>query len=258
MTNQQLYGITLLNYNDFLDTIIDYSDEYNKNPSIANLANMETMLLNINRQIMNYLFSVRTFLDHTEFKLKNTYGDEGAKFLSFKRATSLEYDCNFSYRFLYRLRNYSQHCGLPLGGLSLDSKEEPPFSGNIINNLSIRFSRESLLKYDGWGKQVKEEIKKLQQEFGVIPHIANFKKSLDRVNLVLINDNISELTKSAKYIEELIIPARGQEGTPIIFTVASEGKNTKLQISHIPFHLIEYSKQLEKILLNRKTSDANA
>jgi hypothetical protein len=246
-SDQQLYAITLLNYDDFLNLIAVYSNAWDKNPSMINFQLLERMTLNINRHIINYLFSVRTFLDHTEFKLKRIYGDSSDKFATFKKATISEYENNFSYRFLYKLRNYSQHCGLPLGELSMKSVEEPIYSGNIKNTLVINFSSDTLLTYNGWSSEVKEEIKRLPKKFDIIPHILQFKKSLDEINLAIIKDNINELIVSAENIERLIAPTKGKEGTPMIFTITDEveGKRT-MRIHHIPFHLIDYANTLKK------------
>jgi hypothetical protein len=232
-----------------LKLIVAYSNAWAKNPTMVDYHLLEEMTLNINRHIINYLFSVRMFLDHTEFKLKRVYGDCSVKFTTFKKATIFEYENNFSYRFLYKLRNYSQHCGLPTGELSMKSVEEPTCSGNIRNTLVINFNRDILLNYNGWNNHVEEELRHLPERFDVIPHFLKFKKSLDEINLSLIKGNITELTVSAENIERLIAPAKGKEGTPVIFTITDEidGKRT-MQIRHIPFHLIDYVNTLKKRL----------
>jgi hypothetical protein len=243
--NQQLYRMVLLNYEDFLKIVIKYSDDYKRDPSNVNLPIMEKIFVDINRYLLNFLSSVRTFLDHTETKLKTEYGNDSIQVSKFKNACSIEYDSNFSYRFLYKLRNYSQHCGLPIEGFSLKSKEEPEFSGNITNSLIIKFRRDGLLKFDGWGSKIKQEISALPEEFNVIHNVDKFYKSLDKINNFLIKENSSELIKRAEYIERLIMPAESKEGTPIIFTFINEGRIKRINIFNIPFHLIEYAKLLK-------------
>ncbi len=117
-----------------------------------------------NRHLLNVLTSLRTFLDHAETRLKRTYGKGSAEVAEFKRATSQEYDRRFAYRFLYRLRNYAQHCGLPVGRFSLGSEvlesagEEP--DPPTRETLAIYFAREQLLTdFDDWGNQVEQELR---------------------------------------------------------------------------------------------------
>jgi len=113
---------------------------------------MERMVLDTNKYFLNYLSSVKTFLDHTETKLKKNYGDQSQRYKCFKEICSKSYDASFSYRFIIKLRNYSLHCGMPLGGLTLQSEEKPPFSGNIYHSFEAKFNREKLLEYDSWGR----------------------------------------------------------------------------------------------------------
>jgi hypothetical protein len=250
--DQQLYTIVLLNYDDFLNIIQKYTKEYAENPQLMNLLIMEKMVLNINRHILNFLSSVRSFLDHTETKLKRNYGAESDRYKRFKDACKKVYDTSFSYRFLSKLRNYSQHCGMPLGGLSLRSKEDPPYSGNIYHSLQAKFSRDELLTYTSWGT-IAKEISQLPSEFDIVPHIVQMMKCLEKINLVLIDDDLPELFKSAEFIEQLISPAQGKEGVPCILQfldinqdVNGKVKQMKVRIAHIPLHIIEIVNNIRK------------
>jgi hypothetical protein len=253
-SDQQLYVITLLNYDDFFEALKNYDESYAKDPRIINYLMLEKMALNVNRLIINYLSSSRTFLDHTEFKLKRVYGEQSQRYIIFKAATALEYDTNFSYRFFYKLRNYTQHCGMPLGGIKFNSKEEPEFSGNIINTLSIYFAKDRLLEFNKWGTPVEDEINKLPNEFDILPHFKDFRKSLDKLNLVLIESNIADLVQSAQRIQQLLNEAKTQQGTPIIFSWIDEGRVKKMHIQNIPFHLVEYANQLEGTLRKKQAT----
>lgn len=243
--DQQLYAIVLLNYDDFLNLLKKYGEEYAKNPSSVNWITMERMVLDTNRYFLNYLSSVKTFLDHTETKLKKNYGEESPRYKCFKEICSKSYDSSFSYRFLIKLRNYSQHCGMPLGGLTLQSEEKPPYSGNIYYSFEAKFNKEKLLEYDSWGS-LKKEILELPSEFGIIPHVVEMMNCLIKINLVLIEEDLPELFKSAEFINQLVSPIQGKEGFPCIlqFLVTKRHENgevrdMEVQITHIPFHIIE-------------------
>ena len=80
-----------------------------------------------NWQLANYLASIRFFLDFTETRVKRRFGKTSQQAQSFKRACSSAFDNTFAYRFLYKLRNYAQHCGLPVG--PLDIRGAPPAEG---------------------------------------------------------------------------------------------------------------------------------
>jgi hypothetical protein len=154
--DQQLYAIVLLNYDDFLGTLGNYFQKYAENKGAMTVILMERIVLNIDRCLLNFLFSIRIFLDHTQTKLAKTCGVRSDKFISFKEACSKAYDNSFSYRFLAKLRNYSQHCGMPLGKLTLSSKENPPYSGIVSHSMEVKFNRNELLNYDGWGTRIQK------------------------------------------------------------------------------------------------------
>jgi hypothetical protein len=252
-SDQQLYTIALLNHDDFLNTIEEYTQEYAKNPQNLTFIVMERMVLNINRHLLNFLSSARSFLDHNETKLKKQFGDQSKEYERFRDACTEVYDNNFSYRFLSKLRNYTQHCGMPLGGLTLSSKEDPPYSGKICHSLQAKFSREALLKYDSWGKALAKEISKLPEGFAIAPHIIQMMKCLEKINLALIDENLPKLFKSTEFIEQLISSAQGKDGSPCILQFLNikrgankEVESIKVQITQIPFHIIEIVNNIKR------------
>ncbi len=51
-----------------------------------------------------------------------------------------------------------------------------------------------------------------------------------------------------RILNRLIAPAKGKEGTPMIFTITDEVERKRtMQIHHIPFHLIDYANTLKKV-----------
>jgi hypothetical protein len=241
-SSQQLYAIVTLNYDDYGNILKQYGRHYAENPRAVNWIIMEKMVLNINRHLLNFLSAVRTFLDHTETKLKKHYGSDSHRYKRFKDACSQAYDTNFSYRFLYRLRNFAQHCGLPLGTLTLHSTETPPHSGHVQHSLEVKFNRdELLLERDLWGNQLMKEIETLPEQFEITPHVAETMKCLEKINLTVIEDDLQELLQSAEYIQQLVNPIKDMPGLPCILEVKKycKGKELKLEITNIPFHVVK-------------------
>ena len=75
----------------------------------------ELLRIRIATTIVNYLTSMKMFLDHSELDLKRRDDkDSGVRFKNWRIDCSAEYDDYFAYRFLYRFRNYILHIGLPL------------------------------------------------------------------------------------------------------------------------------------------------
>lgn len=250
-SDQQLYTIVLLNYDDYKNLLGRYSEEYVKNPRMGWLR-IERMVLDLNRYILNYLSAVRTFLDHTETNIKKRYGKNSQRARRFKDACSNAYDKYFSYRFLCGLRNYAQHCGMPLGELTLQSVEIDPYSKEVRHCLAVKFDRDKLLSNFRWRK-LTNEIKNLPAKFEITPHLTQMMKCLERINLTVIGDDLQELIQSAGYIQQLIKHIKDMDGTPCIFRIkelvrSPEGKvkQLKVDIENIPLHVVEIIMNIKK------------
>jgi hypothetical protein len=126
---------------------------------------------------LNWLLSVRAFLDHTETQLKRRYGKDSGEVKAFKEATAKQFDDCFSYRFLYKLRNYAQHCGFPPlnGRIQFDVDEDPS------RWIELFFDKEILLEYDGWGRRLEAEIRRLPEEVDLDDHMDQMMDALTEV-----------------------------------------------------------------------------
>ena len=112
LKDQELMVTVQRDYDEYKNLLRPYAVEYSKGVT-PQLLPMGTLPSEVNKYIKNFLYSIRTFLDHTETNLKRRYGKNSERFNDFKKACSEAYDNNFSYKFIYKLRNYVQHCGMP-------------------------------------------------------------------------------------------------------------------------------------------------
>lgn len=256
-SDNRTFLIVWLNYNDYEKLLRRYFDEWKKNAAMS-WSRMENMALEINRRILNYLSSVRTFLDHWETNLRRRYGRDSERVKHFKNACSEAYDSSFSYRFLYVLRNYAQHCGMPLGQLTLHSEEVSQYSKEVRHSIVVKFNRDELLsEFDEWGSRLKREIRKLSPVFEISPHVAEMMKCLEKIHLTVIKDEFPSLTKSAEYVRQFIEQTKGMSGTPCILIPkilerSTEGKATRIQmnIEWIPLHIVEMITKIEAQLVS--------
>ena len=141
---------------------------------------------------------------------------------------------------------------MPLGKMTLSSEENPPHSGNISYSLEAKFNRDELLKFNLWGTRVQKEISQLPAEFDIVPHVIEMMKCLQRIDLVLIEQDLPELYKGTEFIEQLTSQVQTEEGIPCILKLleidkGGNGKvnNMKIEITHIPFHIVEVIKNIK-------------
>jgi hypothetical protein len=199
-----LYNLIELNYGDFKTRIDFYLNQYIANPKL-DFSEFSSQFIDINRLILNLLSSVRTYIDHTETRLKRTFGDKSEEFNLFKELTSKCFDDHFAYRFLSKLRNYSQHCGLPTGSISITDD---------VNGYCLKLSlvRDNLLAdFDSWGSIVKPDLQKQDKEFDIIPLLDKKVELLEDVNRKINSTLLKKLTNQGNHLFELIMETQNNK-----------------------------------------------
>lgn len=169
ISDVQLYMIAEWNYQDYRETL----DAYKKLDfeRLQALLKARVLTFDINRVLLNLLAAVRMYLDHTETSIKRRHGDPSQNWINFKQACSNAYDGLFSYRFLYKLRNFAQHCGLPLSNFTASVREHPERPGEPYHELSFGLGRDFALREYDWGKKLKQELAQQPEVIEVDQHV---------------------------------------------------------------------------------------
>lgn len=114
--------------------------------------------------LLEYLNTTRIFVDHFRAKIIRMYGQESAEFSSYDDLLSSEFDEYFSYRFFYKLRNYTTHCGLPL--LNFQLSRVPGEHASLIVTMK---PKDLLASYDSWGAIVGKDLEFKKDDIYVWP-----------------------------------------------------------------------------------------
>lgn len=208
--DENLFRIVEMNYAE-----IKATSDYTLSQYESGSFEMDEVFLNMNRLILNFLASVRTFLDHTETRLKREYGENSDELNFFKSETAEAYDNNFCYRFLYKLRNYSQHCGLPAGSVSINSTGDK--NNKTVNTLNLLLVKDALLNnYESWGNPVKGELQNQQDNFDIMHLIDEKFLILAKVNVQVNSKIYVHFQNEANELLKLIIEAQSIRGVPCL------------------------------------------
>ncbi len=242
MIDQELFVMVQSNYGDFQSVLQQTLGEYIQKPSY--LPPMETLIFRVDRSLLNFLLALRIFLDHSRFNLNKRYGGHSERVREFEKACTNEYEHFFSYRFIYKLRNYAQHCGMPVGEMELASTLEDPATGRVTRSLAVYFDRDGLLsEYDSWGK-LKQEIQTLPAKFEINSHVAQAMECIKRINLNLIKNDLREIVESAQIVQNLAAPLKHESGRPCILFLAKDlisgSESMKVSIRWIPLHVLDF------------------
>lgn len=218
LIHQQLLDICRFNHAEY-EAEIDrlgtgYAANYNLNWDVAN-----DMVVKVNLRILNLLSAIRTYLDHTETRLKRTYGKTSTQYQKFKDATAKAFDGHFSYRFIYKLRNYTQHCGMPLGRILTHSNLLNLQTAESLHAIDFYFERDNLLsQLDEWGAVVKGELQQMPPQFSVGPYLKETMSCLEAIDRVVQDDAAHELENALRDIEGILSDAGEGEGEVCMVT----------------------------------------
>lgn len=150
---QELFRLVYTNYMEYKNTLNKYFRIHCEKCEIDG-SYLEGMIFDINRLVLNFLSAVRTFLDHAQTYITKTYGEKSEELQSFNKSRFSCFDTHFSFRFLSKLRNYSQHIGMPITDLHASYEVvnlDPLEYDYVLKPITLK---DDLLKFDDfkWGK----------------------------------------------------------------------------------------------------------
>lgn len=224
------------NYYEIVDFRNGYfKDFFNNMKEPLNVDKNEYTLLKIeiNRLIINYLSSFRMLIDHYDRNINKRFGKTSREYLEFKALLKTAYEDNFEYRFIYKLRNFCQHCGIPVTDFFVDNEE-------IYSSIELCFNKTYLLnEYDSWSPILKEDLKKLEDKFPINGIVS---KNFDIMRG--ISESVREIykeicIKSLRKIDLLTNSYRGHNELVIVSEINSTKEKFTVTIDKFPFDKID-------------------
>jgi hypothetical protein len=214
--DQQRFDLVREGFGEYKLLVEKYARKYARQPRL-NLVIQAEISNRVNGKLRNFFSEFRAFLDYTETHLKTQYGEDSKEFTDFKTACKTEYDTNVSYRFLYKLRSYGQHSGVPINRVSITSGNFDPALGDYKNHLLLEVDRDRLLDASfNWAAKVKQDIEGFPPRFELDPHIVSMYMSLERINNAVVVAMLPIFKQSAKTVVNLAEELQGEHGTPAI------------------------------------------
>lgn len=113
-------------------------------------------IVDLNRKLSNFLCSVRMYIDQTQHDLSSMNMELCTKEM-FHQFTSCQYDLSIGFQIMELLRNYIQHQGLIIDGLTI-IKPMIPKSQNEFIGLIIEIDYKKLRSIDKYSKKIKLDL----------------------------------------------------------------------------------------------------
>lgn len=191
-----------------------------------------------NRHVLNVLSSFRMYLDHVETDVKRSFGGDSPEARLFAEACSKQYDSNPSYGFVYKLRNYTQHCGLPVANVVLSGSVKPLWadadtptaaftSEQGHRSLVLSFDRSDLLQEFHWTPAVRAFISAQDDQFEVRGHLGAAFRSLEVIHGRLVSHVMPSALRHATTLATFHEEVRRQSPGAIPVTVTPREDNPR-------------------------------
>ena len=243
-----LYEICEKNYYSLVQYYTSIIDEFPSNRQNAQ-EYMGEAFQEMNRLLMNYLSSFRTYIDHLLTRYAKLKSQGYSHLETLKNITAACYDGSFSYRFFCKLRNYVQHCGLPFGSISIE--ESPASDGSINIDAIVCFDRDGLLNaFKKWG-EVRADLLEQPAAMKFLPYLDGFRSQTQLIDLVVSSIEMSLASDSLYFINELIseVQRKFPDGMPFIGRYdESEKGNPYLRSIEFPlYEMVRFQETTNKI-----------
>ncbi len=191
---------------------------------------LELASLEINRHILNYLASLNAFLDQTLKFLSKRFGKPSPEFSSFEAQTKILFDTHFSYRFLYKLRNFTVHCGFSLCAIDIE------YNHKQITFIP-KFIFEDLMEDNSfWGADVRRDLENIGTDFKAFDLIKESLGHFQHLSDFVITEFLAaeELTFTNRFYE--LTEVNSDNIDEFCFLVEEDGMT---KIAQIPVHYLK-------------------
>ena len=246
---EELYDLMLTNFLDFLSSVHRAIAEYTIRP-VYGWELFASPMAAMNRTLSNLLSSTRAYLDQVRSVASESEREALYTFIA------KQYDTHLGYRVLEALRNYCQHCGLPIQALAFNREAFESKAGDrrLVSTGVPQLSPDVILGDKNFKRSVAAELEKANS-WELVPFVKEYVGALSE---------IQDLNRSLHMQEQKRLAARVHAAwseyadlTPdrnitdlVMFREDAEGKI----LEAIPLNN-EISKALERFRgINRKLS----
>jgi hypothetical protein len=172
------------------------------NINVNNIGDYNTYL-NINRIVFNLLSSFKFYLDSTETYLKRKFGKASIESIQFIKETNVFFDNSFAYRFLSKLRHYSQHIGLPIHIIPFQATENLTQPHKMRGDFQLIVSREILLsEKELLGGIVYKEIQSFNDDINIKPFVYDLATIVGKLESLVYEFHTPELENAIQLLTD--------------------------------------------------------
>lgn len=174
-------------------------------------------------ELVSWLAASRLYVETARDFTETNFGDPSEELGRVKQALSQAFDTYEGYRFLYDLRNYSQHCGPPLSGVMVFGDEQ----GNT--KIDMYLEKSSMLAANfSWSRHVRVLFERWPERIFLRPLLKEAMTGLREVEDELLRIAVVRCRTVRTPLEAALSRIEGA-GNPAVFGIPPQAADTDLQ-----------------------------
>ncbi|MEU6731811.1 hypothetical protein ABZ929_01165 [Streptomyces physcomitrii] len=182
-------------------------------------------------ELTNWLAATRLYLENERDFILREFGKSSEEMSEYKNATSSAFDEHVGYRFLYNLRDYTQHCGIPPGRMHV--------SGTRPNrNVAITLDRSRLLMARfNWSSHAKLLLEGWPEQILLMPLLEDAMAGYAAVEDRMLQIAIRRCIAVSPLLLETLRSGDLGDGNPALFRISGGvlgGQSTDFSLRTIP------------------------
>jgi len=195
------YEAVSLSYYELRKSLDDYDNIWLEKsiPGAGYFCIAISHLIESTQKVTNLLSSVTAFLASTQIRLKKEVGEVDPRYILWDSLRKKLHNENFSYRFLYELRNYSQHSNVPISEANVHIDDIVSDTRKVKSTLYINKIELFNSGYE-WKKGLKLEIQAQDNKINLMPLVDEYIFIIKALTIAYLDLFQNDLTECYQYI----------------------------------------------------------
>ena len=210
------FSLILRNYSN-LQMMVDTFANVERYAGEFRRANREVVKRALMAELTNWLAATRLYLENERDFILREFGKASEEMSEYKNATSSAFDRHEGYRFLYNLRDYTQHCGIPPGRMHV--------SGTRPNrNVVITLERSRLLTARfNWSSHSKALLETWPERIPLMPLLDDAMEGYASIEEQMLRLVIRCCFVASPLLLDTLQSGDIGDGNPALFRISGEG-----------------------------------
>jgi hypothetical protein len=192
VAHQSLYALCTKNFEELVASWAQVEERYRASSGeFSEVIGLE-ISKELNRRLLNYLATFRTFIDHwrTTLRRQAKSGGSASHLATFEGKLQRFLSHCFEFQFFWDYRNYVQHVGLPGLEVSLTTAMTSGVTPGVLRFGSVGIDRDSLLKTYHW-KWAQKSLPSQPRRIDLFARTGALARCLKQLNSICTRANLA-------------------------------------------------------------------